>query len=63
LTILAHPDPRQVGERVLLPALSSAAYLGGVARLGEQCPLDPHLAPIAEDLALETAKLAEGVVF
>ena len=52
LTILAHPDPRRTGERVLLPALASGrgvelsrlAPLFGAPAGGELRPLaDPHL--------------------
>jgi two-component system, NtrC family, nitrogen regulation response regulator GlnG len=38
LTILAHPDPRRVGERVLLPALTS----GRTVQLSRLAPLFAH---------------------
>ena len=52
--------------KLVAPAVAAdlrilADYLSGVARLGEQSALDSHLAPIAGDLALETARLAEGI--
>jgi hypothetical protein len=47
----------------VLPAVAEdlrvlADYLAGTARLAERSTLDSHLAPIASDLALETAQLA-----
>jgi hypothetical protein len=50
----------------VLPAVAEdlrvlADYLAGTARLAEQSTLDSHLAPIAADLALETAQLAAEI--